>query len=209
MTSVILGDIINSRKVVDAGEWLYPLKRLLEHYGKEPAVWTIERGDTFQLEVADPSTALKAALSIKSLIKSLEVNHLDVRMAIGIGEKSFQGSRISESNGEAFVNCGDAFEVMKQSKQNLAIKTPWQDLDREMNLMLRLGSLVMDKWTASSAKVMYLQFIAEKKIGQKELTQLLHINQSSVSERLTRAHSHEITELEQYFRDRIKQKIEE
>lgn len=207
MTSVILGDIINSRKAGDPSQWLTPLKELLGKYGKSPRKWVIERGDTFQVEVSDPAVSLRAALRIKALIKSLGIKELDVRMAIGVGAKDFQGARISESNGEAFVNCGEKFETLKKIRQNLAVKTPWPDLDESLNLMLKLASITLDKWTPSSAEVMYLQLMANKKLAQKDIIKKLNLNQSSISERLTRAHSDEIMELEQYYRDRVTKQV--
>lgn len=207
MTSVLLGDIINSRKAADPSEWLQPLKKLLARYGKNPGGWIIERGDTFQLEITDPSLALQAALRIKALIKSLDVKELDVRIAIGVGKKSFQGERISESNGEAFIHSGETFESLKKIKQNLAIKTPWKALDEELNLLLKFASITMDKWTVSSAEIMYHLLMANKPLTQKDLTKKLNLNQSSISERMTRARSEEILELEQFYRTRIQQKL--
>lgn len=207
MTSVLLGDIINSRKAADPAKWLQPLKKLLGKYGKNPGGWIIERGDSFQLEITDPSLALQAALRIKALIKSLDVKELDVRIAIGIGKKSFQGKRISESNGEAFINSGETFESLKKIKQNLAIKTPWTALDEELNLLFKLASITMDKWTASSAEIMYLLLMAPKPLTQKDLTKKLNLNQSSISERMTRARSEEIMEMEKFYRTRIQQKL--
>lgn len=203
MTSVLLGDIINSRKVTDHEQWLSPLKKLFRKYGKSPEVWEITRGDNFQIEIEDPASSLQAALQIKALTKSIGLN-LDVRMAIGIGNKTFSGQKISESNGEAFINCGEKFETLRKTKQNLAIKTPWPDVDQELNLMIKLASITMDKWTASSAEVMHLLLVAKQPLTQKDLIQKLGVNQSSISERMARAHTDEIMELEQYYRARIK-----
>jgi len=41
-----------------------------------------------------------------------------VRMAIGIGGKSYSGDRITESNGEAFINAGEKFEELEKEKFN-------------------------------------------------------------------------------------------
>ncbi len=183
--------------------WLTPLKKTLGNYGRNPKNWIIERGDSFQLEVADPSQALRAALKIKTLVRSLDIKELDVRIAIGVGEKSYQGTRVSESNGEAFINSGETFEILRKIRQNLAIKTPWAEMDAALNLMFRLASITMDKWSSSSAEVMYMQLMANKPLTQKELTKKLGLKQSSVSERLARARSEEIMELEAYYRSRI------
>ncbi len=203
MVAVILGDVINSRKVSNHSIWLAPLKKLLKKYGSNPRTWEISRGDSFQLEVSKPELALEAALRIKSLIRSLDVKNLDVRMAIGVGEKSYQGRSVTESNGEAFINCGEKFETLKKIRQNLAIQTPWPEVDTELNLMLRFASLVMDKWSQPSAEIMHLQLMTARRLTQKELIRKLKLNQSSISERLTRARSEEILELEVFYRNLI------
>lgn len=70
MTSIITGDIINSRKVKDHGVWMDAVKLLFNEMGLQPKAWDIHRGDAFQLEVANPEKALWITLRIKSLLKS-------------------------------------------------------------------------------------------------------------------------------------------
>jgi hypothetical protein len=200
MISVITGDIINSRKVTDQKAWLVPLKKILSFYGKSPKYWEIFRGDSFQLEVDDPGLSLMAALRIKAVIRS--VKGLDVRMAIGIGKKTYVADRISESNGEAFVNSGEKFEELKKIKKRLAIRTPWPGTDRQLNLMISLASIAMDTWSPGSAQLTDLS-LHYRDLSQKELGKKLKRTQSSVSERQTRAHLEEILEMEKYFREHI------
>ena len=116
MTGIITGDIINSKKS-DPKQWLNALKTILNSYGKSPLTWEIYRGDSFQLEV-NPNLALEACILIKATIKQFE--NIDVRLAIGIGEKEYHSESITESNGSAFVNSGECFENLK--KTTLAIK---------------------------------------------------------------------------------------
>ena len=46
-----------------------------------------------------------------------------MRMAIGIGDETFVGSTVSESNGPAYQRSGRKFEALKERKINLAIGT--------------------------------------------------------------------------------------
>jgi len=204
MIGVITGDIINSREAGDQEEWLVPIKQIFKRFGKSPKTWEIFRGDSFQLEIAKPEDSFWAALLLKSSIRS--VRNLDVRMAIGIGEKSHDAARISESNGEAFINSGEKFENLKKQKQNLAIKTPWEELDEQLNLMISLASIAMDKWSQSSAQLIALS-LQNKELSQKELGEKIDIGQSSVSERQKRAHFEEIMELENFYRRQITLKL--
>lgn len=204
MTSIITGDIINSRAVRTPRRWMEGLKKILSEYGKTPKTWEIYRGDSFQLEVKKPEQSLYAALCIKACIKS--VKDLDVRMAIGIGDKTYNAQRITESNGEAFIYSGELFETLKKLKKNLAIKTPWEGVNKECNLMLNLASIAMDKWSVSSAELIMLS-LKQKDLSQKELGRKLKISQSSISERQTRAHYDEIKEMEAFFREKIKAQL--
>lgn len=201
MTGVITGDIVNSRK---ANSWLNPLKELLAEWGKSPKTWEIYRGDSFQVEIKQPEQALLAAIRIKACLRSLK--KLDVRMAIGIGEKNHDAARISESNGTAFIHSGETFELLSRSKQRLAIRTPWEELDNELNLMLRLASIALDKWSPSTAQLVAAS-IANSALSQKELGDKMGRTQSTVSEAQKRAHYEEIMELEAFYRNSILKKL--
>ncbi|OMP77400.1 MULTISPECIES: hypothetical protein [unclassified Chitinophaga] len=203
MTSIITGDIINSRKA-DPVIWLNPLKALMKEWGKTPKTWEIYRGDSFQLEISQPQYALLAAIRIKACIKSIE--KLDVRMGIGIGQKSYNAQKITEANGEAFINSGETFEELKRLKQNLAIRSPWPQLDDELNLMFRLVSIVLDKWSTATAQIVAVS-MANRTLSQKELGDKMGRTQSTISEAQKRAHYDEIMDLVSFYEKCIIEKI--
>jgi hypothetical protein len=199
MTSIITGDIINSRRL-KSKTWIEDLKKLLASKGKNPADWEIYRGDQFQLEIPNPEDALLVALEIKAFLKSIKI---DVRMSIGIGEKTHQAAKISESNGSAFIRSGETFEMLKKLKTNLALNTGNADFDSEMNLMLRLGLTAMDGWLAQSAEYVVIA-IGNRSMSQEEIGQKLGIKQAAVSRRRKRAQFDLIMELEAFYRRKIK-----
>lgn len=201
MISIITGDIINSRKVKDTKTWMNLLKTALSHYGKESKDWEIYRGDSFQLEITDPSKALIAAIFIKASIKTLK--NIDVRLAIGIGKKSFSSEKITEANGEAFELSGHKFETLKKDRQNLAIQTNNEDFNIEINLYLKLALIAMNNWSTGSAEFVKT-IIENEKLSQNEIGEILGITQSSVSERYNRAYFSEIIELNNYYKKRVK-----
>lgn len=201
LTSVITGDIINSSSSSEPQEWLAALRRALGELGKEPETWEIFRGDSFQAEVQDIGRALLFAIRIKATIKCIK--GLDVRIAIGLGEKSYASPRITEANGPAFVHSGQLFERLK--KQNLAIKTPWPDVDSQINLLLSLALLTMDNWTPNSAEAMKMA-IDMPGATQMELAKKMKLSQASISERLSRAGYEEIMQMDRRYRELVQDK---
>ncbi len=201
MTSIITGDIIGSRKTINPDVWLKPLKEFFNTIGQEPAGWQFFRGDSFQLEVKEVERALQVAIQIKALVKSID--KLDVRMAIGIGSKTYEAPSISESNGDAFFRSGELFEKLK--KKTLVIKSPWKEIDTQVNLNLELALLVMDKWTQNSAEIVKLSLdmpeATQQKLGEK-----LHITQGRVSDRQKRAGFEEIMKMVERYRTLVSEK---
>lgn len=201
--SVITGDIVQSRQA-DSATWLARLKKVLSSEGKSPRTWEIYRGDSFQVEVKDPAQAFLIAIRIKAAIKT--VKNLDVRMAIGIGDKKFASNRVAESDGDAFIRSGETLETLKKSKHKLAIKTPWEEFDREMNICFRLAGIPMDDWTPNSAEL--IQILTNNRyLTQKALAKRLGVTQPSISERQNRSHYEEVMELEELYREKVNRQI--
>jgi hypothetical protein len=201
MISVITGDIINSRRVATR-LWQTVLKEELGKLGTSPETWEIYRGDSFQLEIADPAAALINAIKIKAAIKSK--GKIDIRMSIGLGEKTHDAAAVTESNGSAFINSGDKFELLKKEKQNLAIKSDSPKFDKEINLYLKLCLITMDRWTANSAEIVNLAIENPNK-SQEELGKLVGIKQTAVSLRLNRAHFAEIIEVNEMYKNKLEE----
>ena len=201
MISVLTGDIINSRKL-PSDVWMNGLKKILNTIGPNPSRWEIYRGDEFQLEIDNPAEALQIAIQIKAYLKTLR---LDARMAIGIGEKSHNSEKISESNGTAFVRSGELFETLKKQKITLAISSGQSDFDAKINLMLRLGLTFMNQWLVQSAELV-LVAIENQSLSQEEIGQRLGINQAAVSRRRKRANFDLVLELENYYSENIQKK---
>ena len=199
MISIITGDIINSRKLPST-IWMDGLKRILNAYGLQPKNWEIFRGDAFQLEVSEPEEALRIAIQIKAFLKTVK---LDARMSIGIGDKTYDASKISESNGTAFVRSGESFDQLKKQKNTLTINSGNGDFDNEINLMLRLAQTFMNNWLVQSAEFV-LTAIENPTLSQEEMGIKLKINQAAVSRRRKRAQFDLMLELENHYREKIK-----
>ncbi len=196
MTSIITGDVINSQEKPPK-QWLEALKTVLNTFGPSPKTWEIYRGDSFQMEVA-PNDALRASILIKTHIKQFD--GLDVRLAIGIGDKTYHAEKITEANGSAFVNSGECFESLK--KTTLALKSPFEAFDASMNLMLELALLTMDYWTSNSANLVKTA-LEHPNFNQNQIAALLGKTQGNISQGLKRAGFDEISKLIHYFDNQI------
>lgn len=199
MVSIITGDIVQSRRSKPS-VWLKALKKELDRIGPSPKKWEIFQGDSFQLELTQPEDSFMVAMKIKSLLKAKSI---DVRLAIGIGSKDHSAATITESNGQAFVLSGEKFESLKKEKQTFAIKTPWPDFDGDMNLIFKLASIAMSKWTDNSAEAIKIA-LEKPDLIQEALGKKLGIKQNAVSGRLKRAYFDELTEVDAVFRKKIR-----
>ncbi len=204
MTGILTGDIIGSRKAVMTENWIIPLQLILNSFGTSPEQWEIYRGDSFQLEINDPQATLEAAILIKSAVR--KIKKMDVRIAIGIGEKTFHSDTITSSNGSAFVRSIDCYEQMKAQKRSLSVKTGDSSMDNELNTLMRLGLALMDKWTPSMAELVSI-CVRHPDFSQQAVARLLHISQASVSNGLKRAHFALIEEMNQLYRKKVGQLI--
>lgn len=203
MVAVITGDIINSDRD-KTSDWIRVLKDYLGQHGKTPTDWEIYRGDEFQVKTT-PEKALRMAIHIKAIIKS--VQQLDVRMGIGIGDETFLGNSVSESNGTAYQRSGRIFETLKEKKLNMAIISGNTDWDRSLNLMLKLALNFMDHWSQVSAEMVGFTLDRPNE-PQQGIADQLSIKQSAVSQRLKRARMDLVLEMLDYYSEKIKQLLE-
>lgn len=200
ITSVITGDIIKSSKFKNPKVWLNPLKEALIKTGIDQKYWEIFRGDSFQIEIKDNKEVFLTAVYIKACIRS--VKGLDVRMAIGVGHKFFEGETVTESNGQAFQFSGETIETLKKEKTNLKIQSRYITINEELNLYFKLALIAMDNWTVSSSEAIKIS-IENFGALQSEIAQILNINQEAVSKRLKRAHFNDILSLDKIYRQKI------
>lgn len=200
MASIITGDIINSRKQTEPKVWIDVLKQTLSNLNPSTTYWDIYRGDSFQIEIEDKYYSFIAAIYIKACIKTIK--GLDVRLAIGIGDKTYEGDHVAESSGEAYIFSGETLESLKKKKQNLRIKTKNNIINTELNLYFKLALITMDNWSVNSAEIIKLS-IERPNALQSELGKLIGINQNAISNRQKRSHLESILDLDLMYRNKI------
>lgn len=196
MKAVLTGDIINSRKV-ESDVWLPQLKDYLIKITKNTKEWEIYRGDSFQVQTK-VEDALKIALCIKALIKTNA--KINVRISIGIGDISFKGKKITESNGTAFINSGEAFEKLKNN--TLVIKTPFKEIDEYFNPILKLLSFVTDNWKPATSEAIFFSLM-NRDLLQKEVAEKLKKDKTTVNRALKRGAYEEIGEVLDLYHKKI------
>jgi len=128
---------------------------------------------------------------------------MDVRMSLGLGEKTYNAKKITESNGSAFVRSGDVFVNLKKQKTNLAISSGNAAFDEEFNLMLRLGLSFMDNWLQQAAQFVLIA-MQNPTLSQEEIGVKLGINQAAVSRRQKRSQFDLVMQLDNHYRKKVK-----
>lgn len=196
MIAVITGDIVHSRKL-SSEIWISQLKEFLRKSLKSEQYWEIYRGDSFQIEV-EVERALQLALSIKALIKSNTT--IDVRMAIGIGEKNFQGSKITESNGSAFVRSGESFDDLKNN--TLIIRSPFDEFDDYFNPVLRLVGFISSNWKPITAQTIFYA-LTHPDLLQKEIAEQLSKDKTTINKALKRGGYDELDDVFKLYAKKI------
>lgn len=200
MVAIITGDIVSSRTLKPA-VWLKHLKEGLQMFGTSPLNWELYRGDSFQLKITAEDALLHAVL-LKTWIKHLK--EIDVRLSIGIGEQTFEGTKITEGNGTAFELSGEGFDALE--KKNLTINTANKSLNDTFRVMTDLALLIMDKWTDKSAEIIFLK-LKNPELNQTQIAEKLDKKQSTISEALKRGGFEEIDQFINYYNQTMKQYV--
>lgn len=182
---VITGDIVSSSKT-DREALLKDLKAILNNIDKSQQnlkiPFELYRGDSFQGLILRPEDVLKYALLIRAELKKKSTGgERDARIAIGIGTVSFMAKTAAESDGEAFRNSGPILDTMKDDNMRLRAKTPWEQVNQELDVSLFLADALINRWTIPQVEVIAESLMEKKQI---EIAEKLRISQSAVNQRL-------------------------
>lgn len=212
--AVLTGDIIGSRKVNNIEDLMGVLKRVFADIKKDTSIVfeaEIYRGDSFQIVILNPKDALlfavlvRVGLKAKTIVKpnsnSIPIYKLwDARIAIGIGEAVIK-SKIIESNGEAFQLSGLEFDKLEKERGKLNILTVWKDENTTFNIIVKLLSIIIDKWTKLTSEVVYEYLLKNK--TQSEMAKQLGISQPAIHKRLSIANMDVIENSINYISSKI------
>jgi len=201
--AVLTGDLVKSRSIKD-GDIKTVITSLKETFIElnnkilfNKASFQIFRGDSFQAIIPNPELALITAIIIRSRLRTFEsrykingkksnkpINYVytDARIAIGIGNVSYLGDNVTESQGEAFQKSGYLLDQLKKGNDRLGINTPWENINKELVVESKLADAVISRWTANTAEAIFIHLIDQK--NQSQLASILNISQPASHKRL-------------------------
>ena len=120
MIGVISGDIIKSQKIpkqqYDA--MLYQLEQSLRAISDNTSLWTMYRGDAFQLQINQSEQLIKTAIIIYLHLKSAGY---ELRQSMALGEEDNPRSDIKTATGSAFVLSGQGLDKIANQRFTLQI----------------------------------------------------------------------------------------
>ena len=93
----------------------------------------------------------------------------DARISLGIGNVEFLSDSIVTSDGEAFQYSGRQLDEM--GKQCLAVKTPWDEANKELELSTAFLDDIIKGWSGKQAGMIYLSL--RQDIPKKDVAELI------------------------------------
>lgn len=187
--AVITGDIVKSGKFGREREKALKtlkdaLNSLSNFRGKSiEGVSDIFRGDSFQIVISKPTSALEIAIYLKAqlLSKTIKEKIIDVRIAIGIGEiESLNRKNIKESDGEAFRLSGNALDNISKYRR-FSIKPSINELNKQMKFISSSIDSITRRWSSEQAEAIVLWLKGDTQIS---ISKKLGISQPAVNQRL-------------------------
>ena len=189
MKAVITADIVNSTKIEEANRYLLvdELDNIIQDLKRLSSLrCEMYRGDSFQVLVDDVKYCLEIADLIRLGLKKsnlLKNGKLDARMAIGVGEVSYEHEQVILSDGEAFRLSGRTFD--KLNKRRLLIATNINDVDEPLNVMLAFIDELLKGLSYTQSKYLYDSLLYN--MSQMELANVYNTSQPNIAKHLKSA----------------------
>jgi hypothetical protein len=228
--AIISGDIIASSSLNLNGKRILEnaFARLIKDLQEKFNIFgRIIKGDYIECFVPDIAKALRVTLAIKSFIKSIDIdknadgfadenraklfNTYGIRLAIGIGELIRLDLKNGIIDGEAIYFSGRTISEAKTSnkqkvsiKNTLFLKSNYPELDQQMEAILALLDVILNKSTAKQCRVLYYKLLG---LDEKHLVETLNIKQSTINQHSTGIGWHAIEKAVISFENNISKKF--
>ncbi len=194
MYCALIGDIVHSRKIKNRADVQLQLQQILDdinrHYKKDIASkFIITIGDEFQGLLYSPPNIIEIVDTIK-----MSLYPIKFRFGIGFGEMntSINKDMAIGADGPAYHTAREAIEEIKSEKHKyerptkdiiFAYDNPKMKTKLELvNATLSACSYIENKWTIKQREV--IRKLMQENSSQRELADLLSLEQSSVQRRL-------------------------
>jgi len=187
--AVLTGDIVKSREIAPRAQLIRTLKEALETASEtHQAEYDIYRGDSFQMVLPSAPAAALVAIIIRSKLLSQSAKKSspwDARIAVGIGDISYRGEKVTESDGPAFLLSGQGMDELDKTSRKLIIKAPWEQADRSLSLVTRFADDIISNWSKYSAETAFYSLVYDE--SQNALAKRLDRSQSTINDRIAAA----------------------
>lgn len=185
--AVLTGDLVDSTK--RSADQIALAMRAIEAAAAKVSTWhspakdtrfTRSRGDGWQMVIAEPQYALRAAVVIQGKLIALG---MESRIFAGIGTSDSLGSStLADASGEAFVRSGQGLDSMGDAWR---IGIDKEGIRPEDQLIAELLGERMGRWTAAQAEAAAMQLASPLKITTLfEIGKELNISPQAVNDRV-------------------------
>lgn len=164
------------------------------------------KGDYIECVVPDPLEALRVALLLKALVKSLDVIHTKekklfisygVRIAIGIGSMRIIDRKEDIMDGDAIYRSGRNLAKMGvPGKGTMTIDIYDSRLRSSLRTVALLVDAIMNDATRRQSEVLYYKLLS---LSEKEIASIMGMKQSAVNQHSTAAKWYCIEAALKYF----------
>lgn len=210
MYATISADIVSSTSL-SIGETVALKKRVSDLFvslsAKFQGFWgRLIKGDYIECVVPDPLEALRVALLLKALVKSLDVIHTKekklfisygVRIAIGIGSMRIIDRKEDIMDGDAIYRSGRNLAKMGvPGKGTMTIDIYDSRLRSSLRTVALLVDAIMNDATRRQSEVLYYKLLS---LSEKEIASIMGMKQSAVNQHSTAAKWYCIEAALKYF----------
>lgn len=180
---VITGDVINSSGITAPArkKLQQTIDECVEHCTKKwPDLAAQQyRGDSVQITM---TTSRNYILRVALLLQSNLISHqFGIRIAVGLGEISYESKDVVTSDGSAFRASGPYLDEMKKRSELLSVAGLSDEFTNEWQVHSASLNFLISKWSQQQAEAVYLQL---SDLTQDEIASQLKIAQPSVHQRL-------------------------
>lgn len=199
LCAVLTGDLVRSQEQQTGAEPSTQIRTAFQHAQRRfgemlPYPIDVFRGDSWQVYVADPASALEIALLMRAALQ-MEAS-LDTRIAIAVDRvDTVEQNSVSESSGPAFRRSGQALDALQKDQQMRCLLPEAADDVAQLaaDALCDLADHLATHWTEAQAQAIALRLMLTTDKGPPSQSKVAQhwqpepITQQAVSKHLRQA----------------------